>query len=253
MTRKDGLVDSFIQSSEVLVVIRDKNGKEKFREVTHNLRVNGGADFWSQQLFNLSIALGGTNTISSIAAAGGTAGPNGTATAVYTGTFTNGANNAFAGLVIPLSGGSTGANNGPYLCIASSATSITLCNPNAVAQSTGTLPTVNAPLGNVFQGNYIGLSTDSTTPAATDTTLASEQTTNGLARAQGTLSHTAGASSSQFTHTWTYTGSSSVTIAKVGLFTQSSNGVMVLETLLSSSGTVSANGDTISVTWTINF
>src|SRR5206468_4365104 len=40
--------------------------------------------------------------------------------------------------------------------------------------------------------NYIALTTDSTAPAATDTTLTSELTTNGLARTQGTYAHTPG-------------------------------------------------------------
>jgi hypothetical protein len=99
--------------------------------------------------------------------------------------------------------------------------------------------------------NYIALSTDTTAPAATDTSLLSEQTTNGLARAQGTLSHTAGTNSSSLAHTWTYTGATSTTIAKVGLFNAASAGTMVAETLLSSTATVSANGDQITVTWTI--
>lgn len=87
--------------------------------------------------------LTGTNTVSSVAAASGTNGPNGTATTVYTGTFTNGGSDAYAGLVLCLSGGSTAANNGTYMCYASTTTTIELCNPNGAAQSAGTEPTVN--------------------------------------------------------------------------------------------------------------
>lgn len=101
--------------------------------------------------------------------------------------------------------------------------------------------------------NYIALTTDTVAPAAADTTLTSELTTNGLGRAQATVTHTAAASSTQLSHTWTYTGSTSVVIAKVGLFNAATVGTMVLETLLTTTGTVSANGDTITVTWTINF
>lgn len=240
----------------VEIIIRDKFGNEKHRSETRNLRVNGGADFWDQQLFKISTTLSGTNTISSIAAASGTGGPNSTATTVYTGTFTNAGSNAYVGYLITLTGGSTAANNGTYLCVASTTTTLTLANPNGAAQSSGTEPTVWTTVWTGqggFIANYIALSTDSTTPAGSDTSLASEQTTNGLARAQATDTHSAGAASSSLAHTWTYTGSSSVTIAKVGLFTQSSNGVMILETLLSSTATVNNNGDTITVTWTINF
>lgn len=101
--------------------------------------------------------------------------------------------------------------------------------------------------------NFIAITTDATAPAATDTTLASEETTNGLARAQAADAHTAGASSSVLSKTFTYTGSTSKVIAKVGLFNASSAGTLVLSTLLGSTGTVNANGDTLTISWTINF
>jgi hypothetical protein len=113
--------------------------------------------------------LTGTNTVTSVAASGGTNGPNGTATAVYTGTFTNGGSDAYAGLVLCLSGGSTAANNGTYLCIRSSATTIELCNPNATTQSSGTEPTVNTTT-DVFA---IALYTSSATMDKTTTAYAS--------------------------------------------------------------------------------
>jgi hypothetical protein len=101
-------------------------------------------------------------------------------------------------------------------------------------------------------GIYIALSTDTTAPSATDTSLASEQTTNGLARALGTYSHTTGANTHQIAHTFTYscTTCTSTTIAKVGMFDASSGGNMMAETLLSPTATVSANGDQIIITWT---
>lgn len=95
---------------------------------------------------NLTV-LTGTNTVSSVAAAGGTNGPNGTATTVYTGTFTNGGSDAYAGLVLCLSGFSTAANNGTFLCYASTTTTIELCNPNGA--NSGTMGTVNTTT-NVF-------------------------------------------------------------------------------------------------------
>jgi hypothetical protein len=97
--------------------------------------------------------------------------------------------------------------------------------------------------------NYIALTTDVTAPAATDTTLTSEETLNGLARAQAADAHTAGTNISTLSKTFTYTGSTTKTIAKVGLFNAASSGTMVLETLLGSSGTVNANGDTLTIQW----
>ncbi len=88
--------------------------------------------------------LTGTNTVSSVAAAGGTNGPNGTATTVYTGTFTNGTGDAYAGLVLQTTGFATAGNNGTYLCIRSSATTIELCNPNGA--NSGAMGTVNTTI-----------------------------------------------------------------------------------------------------------
>lgn len=87
------------------------------------------------------VVLTGTNTVSSIAAAGGTHGPNGTATTVYTGTFTNGGTDAYQGYVLNLSGAGTAANNGTYKCFASTTTTIELDNPNGA--NSGGVPTVN--------------------------------------------------------------------------------------------------------------
>ena len=106
------------------------------------------------------------------------------------------------------------------------------------------------------QANWIALTTDSGAPLATDTALASEETANGLARKQATVTHTAGAASSVLSATWTYTGSTTKTIAKAGLFNQTGPpvaGTMVLETLLSSTATVNSNGDQVTVNWTVNF
>lgn len=60
-------------------------------------------------------------------------------TAVYTGTITGGAGNAFAGYYFTITGFtlSNGSNNGTYYCLASGGTSLTLVNSNAVSE-TGT-------------------------------------------------------------------------------------------------------------------
>jgi hypothetical protein len=111
---------------------------------------------------------------------------------------------------------------------------------------------ISAQIGSTSPGtngaNYIALTTDSTSPAATDTTLASEITTGGLARAQGAYAHTTGTNT--FTVSKTFTASSSFTgVQKAGLFTASSSGTMLAETTFTS---VNLNsGDTLTITWTI--
>jgi hypothetical protein len=59
---------------------------------------------------------------------------------VYTGTITGGAGNAYVGYNFLPSGFAHGANNGgPFECVASTATSITLNNPSGVSDTTGSI------------------------------------------------------------------------------------------------------------------
>lgn len=99
--------------------------------------------------------------------------------------------------------------------------------------------------------NYIAVSTDTVAPAATDTSLTSEQTTNGLARAAGTFAHTAGTTSYTLTKTFTYTGGTSITLSKAAMFNASTGGTMAFEALFGATATL-VNGDQITVTWTVN-
>ena len=70
------------------------------------------------------------------AAASGTAvaAPSG-GVAVYTVTLTGGASNGLAGLQAVVTAASNAANNGTYLITASTSTTITLANPNAIAET----------------------------------------------------------------------------------------------------------------------
>jgi len=67
-------------------------------------------------------------TLASVAASVGSS-------AVYTGTITGGAANAFAGYVFTVSGFTNSVNNGTFLCTASSITTLTLANANAVIET----------------------------------------------------------------------------------------------------------------------
>jgi hypothetical protein len=102
--------------------------------------------------------------------------------------------------------------------------------------------------------NYIALTANSTSPSASNTTLTGEITTagGGLVRAQATYAHTTGQATATLTKTFTANGSDSlpVTVAKIGIFNASSGGTMTNETLLDTSATLSASGDTLTVTET---
>ena len=96
---------------------------------------------------------------------------------------------------------------------------------------------------------YLALSNDSGTPAVADTAVASEITTNGLARASATPAHTANATSYTLSYTFTATGAQSA--QKAGMLNAASSGTLCFENTFSP---VNMNsGDTLSVTWTINF
>lgn len=97
--------------------------------------------------------------------------------------------------------------------------------------------------------NYIALSNDTTAPGSTDTSVTGEITTNGLARAQGTYSHTNGTTSFTVVKTFTATGSQSA--QKTGLLNAPSAGTLCFENTFSQVS-LAAN-DTLQVTWTVNY
>jgi hypothetical protein len=96
---------------------------------------------------------------------------------------------------------------------------------------------------------YIALSNAAITPAATDTTLASEITNNGLARALATATHSSNATTYTLPVVFTATATQAAQAAAV--FNASSSGTMCFENTFSQAS-LNAN-DTLTVTWTITF
>jgi hypothetical protein len=97
--------------------------------------------------------------------------------------------------------------------------------------------------------NYIALTNDAGAAAAGDTTLASEIAANGLSRAIGVYAHTGGTAAYTISKVFTATGTQAS--QKTGLFNASSSGTLCFENTYTSV-TVN-NGDTLTVTWTINY
>lgn len=110
--------------------------------------------------------------------------------------------------------------------------------------------------GTYAAANYMALSTDSTAPAATDTTLAGELSNvgGGLNRAQAVYAHTAGTSSYTLSKSFTANSNdgTSNTVSKIGIFNASSGGTLFLETALSIGATLGP-GDLLTITETVNF
>lgn len=113
-----------------------------------------------------------------------------------------------------------------------------------------------ASLSQAAAANYVALTANSSAPVATDTTLTGEITTasGGLIRKQATPAHSNGTSTYTLTVTFTANGNDSlpVTVAKIGVFNATpSGGSMMFETLLTTTATVSASGDALTVTDTV--
>jgi len=97
--------------------------------------------------------------------------------------------------------------------------------------------------------NFIGLTNNATAPAASDSTLTAEITTNGLGRAQGVVVLASG-SGTQTTVAKTFTASGTQSAQKTALFTAVSSGTMNHEALLSTARSL-LTGDALAVTFTI--
>jgi hypothetical protein len=97
---------------------------------------------------------------------------------------------------------------------------------------------------------FIAVTTDSGAPAAGDTTLATEITTNGLARADATTkTHTDNTNSTTIEHEWTASGNHT-NVQKCALFNASSAGIMTHEGTFTAASLIS--GDKLKVTYVIN-
>lgn len=97
--------------------------------------------------------------------------------------------------------------------------------------------------------NYIAVTTDSAAPSTADTTLASEITTNGLARVQCVnINHSNGTNTATLGHTYTAAGSFTA-VQKAGLFNASSAGVLSHETTFGATNLDTP--DQLQLTWTL--
>jgi hypothetical protein len=97
----------------------------------------------------------------------------------------------------------------------------------------------------------MALTADSAAPSATDTTLASELTTNGFARAQGTYAHTGGSSTYTLSKTFSCTGGST-TINKEGVLAAQNGGVLTFESAEPSPPTL-ISGDSLTQTVSVSY
>lgn len=100
---------------------------------------------------------------------------------------------------------------------------------------------------------HIGLTADGTAPAIADTALTGELTTFGLARKAGTFAHTPGTDTYTLTAVFTAAaGITAVTVQKAGLFANATGGPLCFESLLSAPAAFGAEGDELTLVWTVD-
>ena len=97
---------------------------------------------------------------------------------------------------------------------------------------------------------YMAVTQDTASPMSSDTTLPSEIVTTDFARVAATYAHTSGTNTYTLSNTFTSATGSTVTLAKIGIFTASSAGTLVFETLLSSTAVMNT-GDTALIVETV--
>lgn len=102
-------------------------------------------------------------------------------TAVYTGTITGGATNAYAGVTFTITGFVGSNNNGTFLCSASSATTLTLSNAAATAESASATATVVPDRTNTsFTASFVHANVSSGADTGTVTALYNWNTVQGI-------------------------------------------------------------------------
>lgn len=102
--------------------------------------------------------------------------------------------------------------------------------------------------GTTDEAKYVGVSVNTDVPAAGDVTLTGEIVADGLERAAGVVTHTAGTNVTVVAATFTATGTHTA-VQKAGLFTAVAAGTMVHENTFTAT-TLSAD-DILVVRWTI--
>jgi hypothetical protein len=139
--------------------------------------------------------------------------------------------------------------------------------PETVGTTPGNVAYVVVPGG--FPAFYMGISIATRVFTAADTVLTNDGTTvselwfsgGGLRRRLASWAHTNGTATYTVANTFTANGSDTLpqTIAKIGLFqhfvnttvTTSNSGILLFQTLLSSTATLSASGDNVAITDTV--
>lgn len=114
-------------------------------------------------------------------------------------------------------------------------------------QSRVTFDTASNGTAAYAAANFIALTENATAPAAGDTALTGELTTDGFTRVQAAYAHTNGTNTVTLTRTFNATNTR--TINKAGLLNASTVGTLAFTTLVPNPPTL-VSGDSVAITWT---
>lgn len=244
--------------SHFLTDVYDIHGNLKFRSHNHNTTTDTASGYTNRRDWQSKIMGGGTAPTTSYS---------GSATAVTATSLTNSAatfpttGQGLSGMILVAGprGTSSAANEcmvwGTINTNTSTAISVDGWKSFQTWNVSATTPNATCTYA-IVPGNapalYMGITENSTSPAATDTILAGELTANGFARTLCTWSHTAAASTYVQVAVFTSTGGTT-TVAKQALFTAANpnaSGSMPFESLITPNATL-VQTDIVTVTETV--
>lgn len=238
--------------------IRDAEGNLKWRSpYRHNLTTDTATGYTNRRDWQAKAMGGGL-----VSGWGATA--TGAATATTATSLTNAgaafptANQGLAGAIVACGPNSAGTGAVVFGVILSNTSTVLTVDRWYSVTNLGAGATPNATatyqiLPGQFPAMWLAVTSDAVAPSSADTTLASEATTSGFARALATWAHTAAATT--YTLTVTFTATGTLTVNKEAVFgsATAATGVMPFESAEPSPPTL-VSGDTLTqvVTITIN-
>lgn len=242
--------------SHMLAEVIPLKGRKRKDVWRHNLTTDSATGYTNRRDFQ-SKAMGMGPSFAFATATG-----NATATSATSLTNTGAsfptAGQGLAGQIVVASRNSSGTGVTVYgIIVSNTATVLTVdqwYDPTSATGAAGTTPNATGAyvvLPGQGPASWLGVTADATASAATDTTLLSEITTNGFARAVGTYAHTAAATT--YTLQKTFTASGTATINRCAVFGASSptgGGVMPFINAVPSPPTL-VSGDTLQLTVTV--
>ncbi len=206
--------------SVFLTQIHGADGKLKTTSIHHNLTTDSAVGATNRRDWQ-SKAMGGGVWFGSAATLVGNATSTSATSLTNTGAAFPTSGQALAGAMVAVGPNSSGTGSTVMgVIVANTATVLTVDQwTNVGTGAVSTTPNATASyqvLPGQFPAMYLALSTDSTAPAATDTTLIGEITTGGLLRALAVFSHTAAATT--YTLQKVFNATATFTVNKEAVF-----------------------------------